>query len=142
MSEFGSEENKSKRPSTGLIVGIVLGLLVTCCVVTVVCAMGIVGTVFGAMRQSEPYQVGVERAVNDTAVVEALGAPIEPAFLFSGSVEQDLSGGFAELQIPLEGSRASGTLYVSAIRVAGTWEYTVLELVIDSSGERIDLLSP
>ena len=142
MNEFEAEGNKSKRPSTGLIVGIVVGLLVTCCVVTVVCALGIVGTVFGAMRQSEPYQVGLERAVNDTAVVEALGEPIEPAFLFSGSIEQDLSSGVANFQIPLEGSRGSGTLFVDAVQRNGTWEYLVLELEVDGSGERIDLLSP
>lgn len=126
MDEYNSEPKK--RSNTKIAIGVVLGLVILCCVISVACVGGTVGVAFTAMRQSEPYQVAVERATTNTAVVEALGAPIEPAFLFTGSINQDMNGGTAVFEVPLTGSNASGTLYVDAVLQGGSWTYNVLEV--------------
>jgi hypothetical protein len=140
MDDFGAEAGKSKGGNNALkIAGIIAGLIVTCCIGIVVCAVGIFGMTFAIIQQSEPYQVGVERALNDTAVVEALGAPVEAGWNISGSVNQDTSGGTANFEVPLEGSRTSGVLYVDAVNQNGTWEYLTFEVEIPSQGTTIDL---
>ncbi len=126
MDEYGVEPKK--RSNTKVAIGVVLGLVILCCVITVVCVGGTVGVAFTAMRQSEPYLVGVERATTNTAVIEALGAPVEPSFFFTGAVNQDMEGGTAVFEVPLTGSNASGTLYVDAVLQRGNWVYNVLEV--------------
>jgi len=101
--------------------------------------MAIVGFVFGAMKSSEPYQTGLSRARAHPAVTAALGEPIAPGYLMSGSINTNGASGAADLAIPLEGSRGAATLYVVANRQAGEWHYETLVVALDEGGRRIDL---
>jgi hypothetical protein len=45
------------------------------------------------------------------------------------------------LAIPVSGPKGSGTVYAIARLIAGDWNYILLQLEVDATGERIDLLS-
>lgn len=90
------------------------------------------------MAKSEPYQEALDRARHDPAVVEALGEPVEPGLLASGSINVDGAGGQADLKIPVSGPRGKGTLLVSATLVAGRWQYSAVVLEL-ADGRRVDV---
>jgi hypothetical protein len=104
-------------------------------------AAGIVALVMGSLKQSDAYKEALNRVRADAAAVEALGEPIEPGFLLSGSVNVSGPSGDAVLSIPLQGPKGRGTLYLEATKRAGRWEYSLLELAVDVRAERIDLLA-
>lgn len=99
---------------------------------------GIVALIFGALKSSTPYQHAMARAQSDPAVVAALGEPIHAGWFVQGNIGVDGASGEADLAIPLEGTRADGTLYVVAEKRAGEWRYETLAVNVDG-GERIVL---
>jgi len=99
---------------------------------------GIVALIFGAIKSSSTYQHAVTRAQNDPAVIAALGEPINAGWLVQGNISVDGANGDADLAIPLDGSRADGTLYVVAEKKAGEWRYETLAVNVEG-GERIVL---
>lgn len=100
------------------------------------------GLVFGVTRlltSSPPYKDAVALAQADPRVVSALGEPIEAGLFVKGSINTSGSSGDADLEIPLEGSKGSGVLYVTASREAGEWSLELALVEIDD--QRIDLLA-
>ncbi|MBW4530201.1 MAG: cytochrome c oxidase assembly factor 1 family protein [Aphanothece saxicola GSE-SYN-MK-01-06B] len=102
----------------------------------------IVGLVFGLIKSTTPYQQALARAQKDPVVISRLGTPINGGLLVSGSVNLSGGTGQANLAIPLQGSKGSGTLYVEARQSAGTWTYSTLTVRPDGPGEPISLLRP
>lgn len=104
-------------------------------------AFSIYALVMGFMRASAPYQHALAAARSNPAVEIALGDPIKPGFMLSGSIQlKDDGGGTAGLRIPLHGARRDGTLLVRGERNDGHWHYSVLSVRIKATGRRIDLL--
>ena len=116
------------------------------CLLAVVLVVGffaaVGGLAFLGMKKSDVYQEAVQRAQASPAVVAALGEPVEPALVPSGSISVSGPTGEAELAIPISGPRGDGTIFATASKSAGRWEFTVLEVEIDATGARIDLLEP
>lgn len=102
----------------------------------------IVSLVFGLLKSTTPYKEALARAQRDPVVIGRLGTPIQGGFLVSGNVNLSGGTGEAQLAIPLQGSRGSGTLYVEARQKAGTWTYSTLTVRPDGPGEPISLLRP
>ena len=96
--------------------------------------------VWSAIRGSDVYRGAVERVNASQAAREALGFPIEAGFPM-GSVSVSGPSGEAQLSIPVQGSRASGTLYLQATRSMGRWQYDRIELQVEGREDRIDLNS-
>jgi len=96
--------------------------------------------VFGAMRSSTPYRDAVARAQNDPRVRDALGTPVKPGLLVSGSVNTQNRDGDAKLDIPLSGPKGSGTLHVEATKQDGRWNYNRM-YVMPKNGQEIDLMT-
>ena len=96
--------------------------------------------VFGMIKSSDAYAGALERARSHPQVIEALGTPIEEGLLTTGSINVSGPSGNADLAIPVSGPKAEGTLYVTATKEAGVWNYQVLQLHV-RGGERIDLLT-
>jgi|SRR6185436_6397956 len=96
--------------------------------------------VFGSMRSSTPYREAVARAQNDPRVQAALGTPVKPGFLVSGSINTQNRDGDAKLDIPLSGPKGSGTLRVVATKTRGHWDYNQI-IVTPKNGPEIDLLT-
>src|ERR1700694_2318335 len=102
------------------------------CLVPIVLGSGIVilvvSLVFGAIKSSDPYTQALARAKASDEVRAVLGEPIQPGYFVSGNFNVNGSSGNADFSIPLSGPKGSATLYVTATKAAGRWEFTTLEV--------------
>ena len=96
--------------------------------------------VFSAMKSTDVYKEALARAKADPAVIEALGSPIEEGFLLSGNTNVNGAAGESNLAIPISGPKGKGTIYVSANKSLGQWNYSGLVVEVGQTRERIDLL--
>ena len=100
----------------------------------------LVSFVFGLMKNSGAYQEAVAAARADTAVVAALGTPIEEGFFVTGNIELNNTSGYADLAIPISGPRGEAVIYVVAKKSGGRWSYSTLEVALEEPGQWVDLL--
>lgn len=103
----------------------------------------IAAIVFGVMamvKSSGAYDEALRAARQSAEVREALGEPIEEGWFVTGQVNTSGPSGEASLAIPLSGPKDSATLYVEGQKRADRWRYTVMELELKSTGQRIVLL--
>jgi len=82
----------------------------------------------------------MSRAREHPAVVEAIGERIEAGWLVSGNIHVNGPSGEADLSVPLEGPRGSGTLYIGADKIAGEWVFERMEVEVAGKAERVNLL--
>ena len=101
---------------------------------------GCVAFLFTVLKSNEPYQHAVQVVARDARAQKALGTPIKPGWLVSGSVNVSGPSGDADLSIPVRGPSSSGTVYVVAKKSAGRWQYQTLDLQLEGVEERINLL--
>jgi len=113
-----------------------LGLLVLAAVFVGVILLA----VSTGMKSSDAYAQALEAAQEHPAIVEALGEPMEPGFLPGGSINVTGPTGQADLSIPIKGPKGSGTIYLSATKSAGIWQFSILEVAVEGREERIELL--
>jgi hypothetical protein len=100
----------------------------------------IVVIVFSAMKSTDVYKEALARAKMHPAVIEALGSPIKDGFLVSGNSSVNGASGESNLAIPISGPKGKGTIYVSATKSLGQWNYSGLVVEVGQTHERIDLL--
>ena len=114
------------------------------CLTVAVLFLAFVGSilviVFSAMKSTDVYKEALGRAKADPAVIEALGSPIQDGFLMSGNTNVNGASGEANLAIPISGPKGRGTIYVSATKSLGQWNYSGLVVEVGQTDERIDLL--
>ena len=117
-------------------------LLFASFLVMVCFGLGIFALIMSWMRSSDVALEAVARAQANPAVVQRLGARIEEGWLTSGSINVGTGGsGDADLTVPISGPKGNATVYVAARRIAGVWNYSDMIAGIESTGEKIDLLS-
>ena len=102
---------------------------------------GFFALIMGAIRSSDVAKASVAMAQSNRQVAQQLGSPIEEGWLLSGSVNVSNASGDADLSVPISGPNGKGTVYVTAHKSAGRWHYSVMQVAIDGSDERIDLLA-
>jgi hypothetical protein len=102
---------------------------------------GICMLIFSAMRGSDVAKAAMATAQSNPAVQQRLGAPVEEGFFVSGAINVTKSSGDADLAIPVSGPKGKGTVYVTAHKNAGLWNYSLMQATITGTGERIDLLA-
>jgi hypothetical protein len=90
----------------------------------------------GAVKNSEVYKDAVAKAQASPEVKEALGEPIEPSSLVTGTVDE--GAGQAVLLVPLTGPKGTGAMEAKASKQGGKWEFTTLRVTV--GGKEIDLL--
>ena len=104
--------------------------------------LGIFALIMSWMRSSDVALEAVARAQANPAVAQKLGGRIEEGWLTSGSINVGTGGsGDANLTVPISGPKGSGTVYVTARRIAGVWNYSEMIAGIESTGEKVDLLA-
>src|SRR5271170_2645052 len=117
-------------------------LLLVSFLVMVCFGLGIFALIMSWMRSSDVALEALARAQANPAVVQRLGARIEEGWLTSGSINVGTGGsGDASLSVPISGPKGNGTIYVTARRIAGVWNYSEMIAGIESTGEKIDLLA-
>jgi len=100
----------------------------------------LVMVIFGAMKSSDVYKDSLAKAKANSAVIDALGSPIEEGMFLSGNTNVNGASGEANLAIPISGPKGKGTVYIAATKSAGQWTYGTLVTEIEKTHERIDLI--
>jgi Cytochrome oxidase complex assembly protein 1 len=108
-------------------------------IAAIVLLVGIFTGVFSLLRHSEAYQMGVARLQSSPIAQNLLGTPITTGFP-TGSVRIVNSAGQAALSFSARGPRASGMVFLQAIKKDGVWSLTRLTLKLSRSGDVIDLV--
>ncbi|MCB1053133.1 MAG: cytochrome c oxidase assembly factor 1 family protein [Acidobacteria bacterium] len=93
-----------------------------------------------AMRSSDAYQDALATAQSNPEMIATLGEPIEAEWFISGNINVNDDSGDVDLKIPVHGPNGKATVRVTGIKVAGTWEYSVMQANIHGSGQVINLL--
>ena len=103
---------------------------------------GLFTLIMGGIRSSDVAKEAVARAQASPFVTQRLGAAIDEGWMMSGSINVAAGGtGDADLAVPITGPKGKGTVYVTARKIAGIWNYTQMVAAIEGSGEKIDLLA-
>ncbi|HWB59698.1 MAG TPA: cytochrome c oxidase assembly factor Coa1 family protein [Chthoniobacteraceae bacterium] len=135
-SQFPTQPQK-KRSGGGckwLVIGLLLAVVLFGGFV-----VGIGSLVFGMLKSSDAYKNAVARANADPRVISALGTPVKEGFFVMGNINLNNDSGNADLTIPISGPNGKGTLYVIAIKSAGVWTFSKLDVKIPATGQDIDL---
>jgi Cytochrome oxidase complex assembly protein 1 len=106
--------------------------------------LGLIAAIFfsvmAAIKGSDVYRLALANLNANFEATQILGAPVEPGFPM-GSIRISGPSGEAELSIPVQGSKAKGTLYLQATKKMGQWHFDRIELEVDGHEQRIDLNS-
>ncbi|WP_213738216.1 cytochrome c oxidase assembly factor Coa1 family protein [Bradyrhizobium sp. dw_411] len=100
----------------------------------------IFGGTFYILRQSEAYELGEARLRVSRQVTDVLGTPISTSYPM-GSFTSDGSSGRAALNFSATGPKATGRVYLEAIKKDGVWSLTKLTLKVDGRDDVIDLVN-
>ncbi len=100
---------------------------------------GILFLVTGSFKSSPVYERALVAAQSDPRVSQALGTPIQPGWFITGSISERGLSGDADLVIPISGPRKSGTLYASARKGNGVWQFYTLAVQVDGQDGVIPL---
>lgn len=120
---------------TGCLTVLLLGALILVGLI----GLGVKG-VSGLMSGSEPVRHALTLAKANPEVLAAFGQPLETGMGFQGSLTTNNDSGSADLSLPIKGPKGSGRLYVKGEREADRWTYHLIEIAVDGSERRIDLL--
>jgi hypothetical protein len=101
---------------------------------------GVMLIVTSSMKSCDAYREALVRARGNSALVAALGEPINDGFLPTGSIKISGDSGVAQLSISISGPKGSGVLYLDAKKSMGKWSFDLLKAVIDGTEQEIDLL--
>jgi hypothetical protein len=107
----------------------------------VLCIGAFVFFIFGTMKSGDPYQQALVKIRASSAAQQALGSPIQDGWFVTGSLGVSGGSGNADMSIPVSGPKGSGTVHMVAIRYNGKWIINKLELTVNGSGRRINLLA-
>jgi Fungal protein of unknown function (DUF1783). len=101
-------------------------------------AVALFFAVSAAFKGSDVYRQAMAKLNANAEAVELLGAPVTSG-LPMGAISTSGPSGEAKLAIPVEGTKAKGTLFLEATQEMGTWTYDRIELEIEGRDRRIDL---
>ena len=80
-------------------------------------------TIFGIMKSSGARSGAVARANSSSAVIAALGTPISEGLFVTGNISEVNSSGKADLVIPIRGPKGEASIYVTASKSPGEWNF-------------------
>ncbi len=112
----------------------------TLIIITIIFAITMVTKLTGLFKDSVPYTVGMETLQNNEFVIEALGEPIESNGVFEGNIRYNDDDGNADLRVPVKGPKGEASLLIIAVKTNGIWNYQTMEVTIDDTNEKINLL--
>ena len=97
--------------------------------------------IFASIGRSEAVAEAIKRASASPKIQQELGTPLERGWLTTGNIETANGSDSADVRIPLKGPRMSGTLHaVGYKRGSEPWVFTVLEMIVNGTAERLNLL--
>jgi hypothetical protein len=94
------------------------------------------------LKSNDACREAVARAQAHPAVQAALGTPVEEGTFVFGKAHESGTGGSVDVDMFLAGPKGGACLSVLAAKSGGIWRFSRLEVILESSPERINLLSP
>lgn len=123
----------------GMTCLVVMLVVAGICLLAACCGGGIVWIVFGALRESEPYQMALTAVQQDAEVRKELGEPIEEGWITGGSINVNGDGsGEANFTFNVTGPKGTGTAEVHATRQRGKWRLDTL--VVETPEREIEVI--
>ncbi len=114
------------------------------CLVLVVGTAALLGLAFFGVtrfvKTSDFYTETLAQVQASTEVTKALGSPVEGGLPREVSFHLEGSSGEADAEIPISGPNGKGMLHAVGVKTGGKWQFTTLEVTIESTGITIDLL--
>ncbi len=83
----------------------------------------------------------MESAGQNVQVRQKFGSPLKAEGLISGNLHVNGSSGNADLSIPIAGPQQKGTIRAVAVKIAGVWRFTYLQVSVKGQRECVDLLA-
>jgi hypothetical protein len=107
--------------------GLSVGLIALLCVVGLTLIVGVIVALFiqhsqQALRSSRALSLAVTVAGHAPCVRARLGAPIVASGFIVGNVSNSNGQGYADLEIPVHGSLATGRIHIVANATADSWK--------------------
>jgi hypothetical protein len=100
---------------------------------------GVFGGIFYGFKHSAAYELGAEKLRASSVATNVLGTPITTGFPF-GNISVNGGSGNAVLNFSASGPKASGRVFLEAIKRDGVWSIRKMMLKPDGSGEGIDIV--
>jgi hypothetical protein len=94
-----------------------------------------------SFRHSEVFAQAMAKAGEKVEVRSEIGAPLKAGWRISGNLRIAGLSGYANLSIPIAGSRHKGVIHVVAVKSSGTWRFKQLLVNVDERTEAIDVLA-
>ena len=114
-----------------------------CLIMVLLCGGGFYGIFsFGLkmIKGSEPYVATMEAVRDSDLVIDAIGEPIEESGIPQAQVVDSGNTGSFTGTIPISGPKADAIIRVAAQKMTGKWEFLQLEVVVQGTGQQIQLL--
>jgi hypothetical protein len=99
----------------------------------------VVSVGYSALKNEWFYEQSVIRARASAEVTTILGTPVDSGFPV-GDMDRKGRSAQADFSIPIRGPDGRGTIHVVAEKSDGHWSFSTLEVVIQPTGELIDLM--
>ncbi|MEI5677799.1 MULTISPECIES: cytochrome c oxidase assembly factor Coa1 family protein [unclassified Mesorhizobium] len=94
------------------------------------------------MKNSDAYRISMDAVRANTEVQNALGNNVTGTFWTSGSIDIQAGGtGSAQLSIPVQGDKNTGTVISKAIRTGGQWDVRLLVVMTEGADGPIVLVN-
>lgn len=90
--------------------------------------VGLFASIEKSLRSSTAYTMALNRAQASPCVARTLGQPVEAKGFISGNLSSHNDSGDADLEIPIHGPKAGGSLHVEAKKAFGIWTISSLTL--------------
>lgn len=119
-------------PASGCLTIIVLGFIF---------AGVMISQLTSHFKTTVPYTEAMRIVQNDAKAIEILGEPIVNEDNIDGAFKYENGIGSADFEIPIEGSKSEGILYVSAKKENGNWTYSLMQVEIHDSEKVVNLLN-
>ncbi len=127
-------------PKGNASAGKIVGLVGCGCLGMALVGAAVIGfIVWGAgkaMKSAEPYRDSIAAIEGNAAAAEALGTPVKPGFLPSGSFNVDNGVSTVDFSIPVSGPKGKGTIRVVASKASDSapWTYETWQLDVEGGG--------
>ncbi|MDB6139396.1 MAG: hypothetical protein JWO94_2468 [Verrucomicrobiaceae bacterium] len=141
---FGDPAQVERENRTAIKRGVFAGcggcaLIVLAVALFITCLFGFV---MHSFRDSDVCTQAMARAASSGEVRAFLGSPVQQGWMINGSINLQNSDGTADVTFPISGPKGSGTLHAEASKKNGTWIFSQLLFIPDSTRRPIDLLTP
>jgi len=122
------------------ILAVIAGCLLSLAAM-VACGAMLLPMILWWFKSSDAYANSLDAVRADSEVRAALGDPMEPGLLVFGHIQISNTGGYAQMSYNVSGPKGKGTVYVFAYKETDHWVFKTLAVVIEDSGDKIDVLA-